>query len=156
MEDKKDVDSNITKEEYDLMIKQFKDRNKRGYDFLTTTGEEFQDSIYKLCKRMIRDEQFPGRFSETILYNLWNRNGSREDLNNHRYIHLKDWLPRLTESLTENMMKETIFEGHQVPNRWSSRSQDGRAPDFPEMCHRKIYQQRIWGDTPACGHPKSL
>ena len=35
----------------------------------------------------------------------------REDLNNHRYIHLKDWLPRLVESLTADLMKEDIFKG---------------------------------------------
>ena len=60
---------------------------------------------------MIADECFPARFSKTTLYNLWKRKGSREDLNNHRYIHLKNWLPRLAETLTGDMMKEDIFRG---------------------------------------------
>ena len=60
---------------------------------------------------MIKDECFPERFSKTTLYNLWKQKGSREDLNNHRYIHLKDWLPRLTETITAEMMKQDIFKG---------------------------------------------
>ena len=60
---------------------------------------------------MIRDECFPTRFEQTTLYNLWKRKGNREDLNNHRYIHLKDWLPRLVESLTADLMKDDIFQG---------------------------------------------
>ena len=43
------------------------------------------------------------------LYQLWKKKGSREDLNNHRYIHMKDWLPRLTEALTVNLMKEDVL-----------------------------------------------
>ena len=34
----------------------------------------------------------------------------REDLNNHRYIHLNDWKPRLAETLITNMMKEYILK----------------------------------------------
>ena len=33
-----------------------------------------------------------------------------QDLDNHRYIHLKDWLPRLAETLIAEMMKEHIFK----------------------------------------------
>ena len=110
MEDNQDADTYITKDQYDTTIQKFKVKNKRSYDFLIKAGEGFQDFIYKLCRRMIKEESFPERFSETILYILWKRKGSRGDLNNHRYIHLKDWLPRLAESLTADMMKDDIFE----------------------------------------------
>ena len=110
MEDKTDTEINIDKDMFDTVVIKLKERNKRSYDFLIKAGDEFQDSVFKLCQRMIRDESFPARFAETILYNLWKRKGSREDLNNHRYIHLKDWLPRLAEILTAEMMKEDIFK----------------------------------------------
>ena len=66
---------------------------KKSYDFLTKAGAVFQDFVFKLCKIMIKEESFPTRFSRTTLYNLWKRKGSRKNLNNHRYIHLNDWLP---------------------------------------------------------------
>ena len=109
MEDKEDDEVNISKDLFDKVVEKLKERNKRAYDFLIKAGDEFHDSVFKLCQRMIREESFPARFAETILYNLWKRKGSREDLNNHRYIHLKDWLPRLAETLTAEMMKEDIF-----------------------------------------------
>ena len=111
MDEQINSETNVTKDQFEDVVKQLKDRNKRSYDFLTKAGAEFQDSIFKLCKRMIADECFPARFSKTTLYNLWKRKGSREDLNNHRYIHLKNWLPRLAETLTGDMMKEDIFRG---------------------------------------------
>ena len=41
---------------------------------------------------------------------LWKRKGKREGLNNHRFIHLKDWKPKLAETLVTNMMKEDILK----------------------------------------------
>ena len=59
---------------------------------------------------MIEEERFPQDFALTTLQPLWKRKGSRDDLNNHRYIHMKQWLPRLIEALTVNIMKEDIIE----------------------------------------------
>ena len=59
---------------------------------------------------MIEEDTFPADSAITTLYQLWNRKGSRENLNNHRYIHIKERLPRLTEALTVNIMKEDILK----------------------------------------------
>ena len=56
----------------------------KSYFFLTKSGEAFQKSVYKLCKRMIDEESFPEDLSLAVLYQLWKRKGSHEDLNNHR------------------------------------------------------------------------
>ena len=66
-------------------------------------------SIYKLCRRFICDEYFPKSFSDTLLKQLWKRKESREILDNHRYLHLKEWKPRLTETLLTVMMKDDIL-----------------------------------------------
>ena len=91
-------------------MKKFKSKNKQAYHFLTKAGEGFQQLIYKLCRRLIRDKDFPKRFSETLLKPLWKRKGKRVVLDNHRYLHLKDWKPRLTPTLLTGMMKEKILE----------------------------------------------
>ena len=110
MEDDADNESSITKAEFEDVVGKFKRKNKKSFPFLTKSGDLFQNSIHKLCKRMIREEAFPSDFSKTVLYQLWKRKGSKEDLNNHRYIHIKEWLPRLTEALIVSIMKEDIIK----------------------------------------------
>ena len=108
MEEDIDRDTTVSEEDYDKVVKKFKSKNKKSYYFLTKAGERFQKSMYKLCKRMIEEENFPHDFALTTLHPLWKKKGSRDDLNNHRYIHMKEWLPRLTEALTVNIMKDDI------------------------------------------------
>ena len=60
---------------------------------------------------MLEKETFPQRFFETRLCQLWKKKGSVSDLNNHRYIHMKDWLPKLCEALTVDQMKTEIISG---------------------------------------------
>ena len=73
MEDKTDADTKVAKADFDWMLKKLKERNKRSYDFLIKAGEEFHDSIYMFCNRMVEEDSFPTRFAETTLYNLWKR-----------------------------------------------------------------------------------
>ena len=63
---------------------------------------------------MIEEENFPKRFDETKLQQLWKKKGVCEDLNKHRYLHIKDWLPRLCESLIVDKTKKDIIEGGTV------------------------------------------
>ena len=54
MEDEKDADTNIIKDEYDMMLEKLKSRDKTGYDFLIKAGEWFQDSIFKFCEKDVK------------------------------------------------------------------------------------------------------
>ena len=110
MEDDTDYDSNIEKEDFDRVLRRFKLKNKQAYYFLTKAGKGFQTSMFKLCRRLIEEEHFPSVFSETLLKQLWKRKGKREILDNHRYIHLKDWRPRMVEVVITEMMKEDILK----------------------------------------------
>ena len=110
MEDDKDDDVNIDKDDFDEIMRKVQKKNKPAYHILTKAGEGFQISIYKLCRRLIRDEDFPSVFNETLLKQLWKKKGRREDLNNQRYLHLKLWKSRVTESLVTGMMKNDIVK----------------------------------------------
>ena len=110
MNEETDKELEITEEEYNIVVDKFKSKNKRIYDFLTKSGKLYKLSIYKLCKRMLKEESFPDSFCKTTLHQLWKPKGSRQDLGNHRYIHMKEYLPRLCEALKVNNMKEDILE----------------------------------------------
>ena len=86
-------------------------KNKRSYDYLSKASEGFKDSTYKLVRRMIDEENFPERFFETLLCQTWKKKGCVEVLDNHRYLHMKDYLPKLVEMLTVNKMKPEIMSG---------------------------------------------
>ena len=60
-------------------------------------------------RRFIKNESFPSRFNLTTLVQL-PKKGSAQDLDNKRFIHLKEWLARLIEALVVQPMKADIFE----------------------------------------------
>ena len=101
----------ITKEKFDDAVDELARKNKRSYDFITKTGKGLKDTIFRLIRRMIEEEVFPEKFYETILCQLWKKKGSVENLNNHRYLHMKNWLPKMCEMLTVQEMKTEIISG---------------------------------------------
>ena len=101
----------IDKSDYDKVVKRFKSKQTKSYDFLIKAGENYQEAIFKLCKRMIKDQEFPGMFRRTLLYMIWKQKGPQEVLKNNRFIHLKEHnLPRTVEALVVDQMKEDILE----------------------------------------------
>ena len=48
---------------------------KKSYDFIMKAGPKFQEAVFKLCKRMIEEEEFADRFEETILNQLYKVKG---------------------------------------------------------------------------------
>ena len=100
----------VTKNEFDLILEKFDRKKKRSYDFHMKAGDCFKNSIFKLCGRMIREETFPERFFETTLQKFWKRKFPRENLSNHRFLHLKDWLPKTCEAMVVSHMRIQILE----------------------------------------------
>ena len=94
-----DAEIDITREEFEELIKKLERKNKRTYDFLIKSGTGFKTCVLKLCQRLIKAEKFPNRFFETALQQLLKKKFPRENLANHRFTHMKDWLPRCCEAL---------------------------------------------------------
>ena len=111
MEEESRDDFEVTEDTFDEAVKELAKKNKRSYDFLTKAGRGFKETIFKLIKRMIAEEVFPEKFFKATLCQLWKRKGSVANLNNHRYLHMKDWLPKLCEMLTVQEMKPAIISG---------------------------------------------
>ena len=89
----------ITKEVFKKVVDKFKSNNKRIYDFLFKAGSNYQNAIFNLTKRMIKDEEFPESFNETLLQQIWKQKEDKSILKNNRYIHTKNWKQRLTEGI---------------------------------------------------------
>ena len=109
MKDKSnDEEYEITDADFLETVKKFEAKKSRSYEFLVNTGLEYKLAIMKLCKRFIKTEDFPESFNVTTLVQL-PKSGSQLLLENSRFIHLKEWLPRICEALAVREMKGAIF-----------------------------------------------
>ena len=61
------------KKDFEYVVERFKAKPTKTYDFLTKSGNKYQDVIFNLCKRIIEDEEIPKTFYLTVLHMLWKR-----------------------------------------------------------------------------------
>ena len=53
-----DGEFETNKEIFDFNVNKFKRSGKKNYDFLTKSGSKFQEAVYKLCRKMFKQEIF--------------------------------------------------------------------------------------------------
>ena len=113
----------------------FNKKKSKTYDFITKAGLQFQLAILNLCRRVIYSEVFPSRFDITTLVQL-PKKGSAQELDNKRFIHIKEWLPRLVEALIVDQMKDEIFAA-------GSKFQIGGCPGKRTVFHLFVLKSNI-------------
>ena len=89
----------ISRELFEQCVARFEYKKNKLYNFLVKAGDEFKEAIFCLCKRILEDEEIPERFYLTQLLQLYKGKGSAQGLKNSRFLHLKEWLPRLCEAM---------------------------------------------------------
>ena len=103
------------KQTFEENIKKFKNSGEKNYFFLTRAGKKFQNIVFLMCKRMLKQEEFPESFSKTTLHIIFKGKGRREELSRNRFIHCKEWWPRVAESLlVEDGLKGPLIEGSSI------------------------------------------
>jgi hypothetical protein len=100
----------ITEDDFGELVGKLEKKKKKSSDFLLKAGKKFKIVVFKLCRRLIQAEVFPERFFETVLHQLWKKKSPKENLGNHRFIHVKDWLPKCVEALVVMKMKDAILK----------------------------------------------
>ena len=90
------------------VLSKIKEKGKNMYKNLNKSGERYQLAVFLYMSKLIKTEQLPKLFARTSLSQLWKKKGSPLDLNNMRFIHMKNWRPRLLENLVTEQMKESI------------------------------------------------
>ena len=101
------------KGKFEDVIKKFQSKKTKSYDLLIKGGADYQNSFYKLCERIIMNEEIPSSFHKTVLHMI-GKKGPADILKNNRFIHMKDFLPRTCEALVVNVMKEDIIENSSI------------------------------------------
>ena len=90
------------------VLSKIKEKGKNMYKNLNKSGDRYQLAVFLYMSKLIKTEQLPKLFARTSLSQLWKKKGSPLDLNNMRFIHMKNWRPRLLENLVTEQMKESI------------------------------------------------
>ena len=103
-------DFEVTEETFEEVMKNLEYKNKRSYDLIVKADNSYKRAMFGLFKRILSTEIIPKRFYNSQLVQLYKGKGSAQELSNSRFLHLKDWLPRVCESLAVSNMKEDIIE----------------------------------------------
>ena len=64
---------------------------------------------------MFKEEEFPEAFNKTTLHIIFKGKGNKETLSDNRFIHCKEWWPRVAESIiVEEGLKGALVGGSSV------------------------------------------
>ena len=96
------------------MIEKFKKKPTKTYEFLIHAGKKYQNSIFKLCKRVIDEEDVPESFRKTTLVMIWKKKGPMSILKNNRFLHMKEVLARTVDALVVAKMKQAIIDSSSI------------------------------------------
>ena len=109
MNQKTDNDEMFDAEDFQNAVKRFSAKNKSCYDYLTKAGNTFQDATKILMERIWKSEEIPEGWFFTMLIMLYKGRGLKEIMDNNRFIHSKQWMPRLFEDLVVSKMKHKVL-----------------------------------------------
>ena len=104
-----DIDTCELKED-DFLARLKKISKKQGdkYKFILKAGKGFQNCIFSLFKQVWESEQKPLQWRNTIVIQLFKGKGSINEFSNQRYIHTKEYVPKLFEGIVVDMSKDKI------------------------------------------------
>ena len=109
MKDKHGDTFDVKYEDFEQVLTKFAMKSTTTYDFLLNAGNNYKTSIYKLCKRIIDDEDIPEEFRITTLIMIWKRKGPMDMLKNNRFLHMKCVLARTVNALIVKEMKSPLI-----------------------------------------------
>ena len=125
----------LDREMYKKSTQMIKEKGKKMFDLFNKAGDKYKNAIFYYMKRIIESEEVPHAFNKTKLTQIWKKKGSALDLNNMRFIHGREWRPRLCEKLVTDNMKPDIIEA-------CPQIQIGGIPGNSSVQH--LYTLKIW------------
>ena len=109
MKDKQGETFSVDFEDFENVLAKFTMKSTKTYDFLLYAGDKYKTAMYKLCKRIIDEEDIPDCFRMTTLIMIWKRKGPMDMLKNNRFLHMKSVLARTVDALVVKEMKSPLI-----------------------------------------------
>ena len=83
-------------------------KKSNKYQFIMTGGNSLKLALYNLCKAVWKSERLPDQWCSSLLIQLYKGKGSKSDLSNQRFIHIKDEFPKFFGHIVVSAAKERI------------------------------------------------
>ena len=107
MDTKEEEDDSLTEEDFFKEIKALKGKGKNKYKEITEAGKGFQRNVFEFMKYVWESEKIPARWNLTPLVQIF-KSGNRNALESYRYVHIKDWMPRVFDGIVFSKMKQCL------------------------------------------------
>lgn len=95
-------------DEFIAVVEKVARDKKAVYNDFMWAHPKFKLAILLLFNRIYIREEVPEVFNDTMLMPLFKGKGSRAELTNHRFLHLKGWAPKLFEKLLMQRVERKI------------------------------------------------
>ena len=93
---------------FNKVIEKIRKKRKKVYILFTKAGDSYKQALFEYMKKLIEYEGVPSCFLKTSLTQIWKKKGSALDLNNMRFIHMRQWRSKLLEAIISEVMKDDI------------------------------------------------
>ena len=108
MNKKEEVENDLfTEEDLDKEIKSVKQKGKCKYLEITEAGTGLKRPVYEFMKLVWDSEEIPASWNLTTLVQIFKK-GLKSSLDSYRFVHTKNWMPRVFDGIVFNKMKHTL------------------------------------------------
>ena len=98
----------LKEEDFLARLKKISKKQGEKYKFILKAGKGFQNCIFDLFKQVWETEQKPLQWRNTIVIQLFKGKGSINNFSNQRYIHTKEYIPKLFEGIVVDKSKDKM------------------------------------------------
>ena len=115
--------ADMFEETYSRLAKKSPDK----YESIFNARNSLKQALYNVCQAAWSSEMLPLSWSQSTLIQLYKGNGSKHELKNHRFIHLKNEFSKFFGNLVMGAAKETLVESmskFQIGTRTGHRAQE--------------------------------
>ena len=103
-------DRRLNREDFARIMEKIKAKKKGVYTDLINGGGKFHDAIFTALARIFASGEVPDSFRTTFLTKIFKKKGSMKVISNYRFVHGKDFLPKLCEKLVVDKIESKVRE----------------------------------------------
>ena len=128
----------MLEEDLEKEIASLRKKGKNKYKEIIEAGIGLKKNVYELMKIIWDKEEIPSSWNRTTLIQIYKK-GSHNSLESYRYVHIKDWMPRVLDGIVFTKMKQHLIENmskFQIVDKVSGKSTktSRRAPGRSGKC----------------------
>ena len=127
-------ESDLTSEMFYSALNDLKKYKADTYKFIIYAGESFKNALYTLFKLVWEKERKPDQWKLDTLIQI-HKKESKQNLDNYRYIHLKEDIPKFFGVLVTKEIKERIVKSF---SKYQIGAAPGHRPQEHLFCVRSL------------------